>query len=106
MSRLLRMLAVLCAAALLPVSTAAQQNGVVTGRIVDESTQRPLVGATVTIVGTALGDISNAQGEFRVENVPAGPRQVRASVLGYGAETQEVTVAMGATATANFELSL
>lgn len=107
MSRVQRLLAALIAAALLPVSTAAAQGGgVVTGRIVDESTNRPLVGATVTIVGTALGDISNAQGDFRVENVPAGPRQVRVSVLGYGAETQEVTVAAGATASVNFALSL
>lgn len=106
MSRVQRLLAALFAAALLPVSAAAQQGGVVTGQIVDETTNRPLVGATVTIVGTALGDISSGQGDFRIENVPAGPRQVRVSVLGYGAETRDVTVAAGATANVNFALSL
>jgi hypothetical protein len=104
MNRFTRLLAVLVAAALLPVGLSAQQRGVITGTVVDATTNNPLVGATVRVDGTALGDITNQQGVFRIGNVPAGPHEMTASILGYAQGRQAVTVAAGGTANVTFSL--
>src|SRR5687768_11550214 len=100
MSRLQRLLAVLFATAVLPVASVAQQRGTVTGRVTDAATSVPLVGVSVTVGGTALGDITDQQGDFRISNVPAGSRELSASVLGYAQQTQTVAVAAGGSASA------
>lgn len=99
-----RLFAALIVAALLPLGATAQQRGIVTGRVTDAATGSPLVGATVTVAGTALGNLTDQQGQYRIANVPAGPREITASVLGYGQQRQTVSVSAGGTVTANFGL--
>src|SRR5690606_19150753 len=99
---------VLFRSALLPPGQAeAQQTatGSVTGQVVDESTQRPLAGAAVTIVGTQLGTVTNTDGRYLITRVPVGSQQVQVSLIGHGEATQTVTIVMDQTATVNFSLS-
>ncbi len=94
--------------ALLPPGQAeAQQTatGSVTGQVVDESTQRPLAGAAVTVVGTQLGTVTNTDGRYLITRVPVGSQQVQVSLIGHGEATQTVTIVMDQTATVNFSLS-
>jgi TonB-dependent starch-binding outer membrane protein SusC len=102
MTRLRGLLAVLCAVAVLPSALLAQDRGSITGQVVDQATQRPLQGAQVSVAGTNLGTITNAQGRFLIPNVPTGTREVRVSLIGYQAAPQTVTLAAGQTATVNF----
>lgn len=90
--------------AMLPVAAAAQTPGTVAGTVTDRATNQPIPNAQVVIVGTTLGTITNAQGEFQVAAVPSGARQVRVLRLGYQAVTQSVTVTAGATTPVNFAL--
>jgi TonB-dependent starch-binding outer membrane protein SusC len=69
-----------------------------------EGTNRPLVGTQVLVVGSSLGAQTNDAGEYRIANVPAGTRSVRAQRIGYAPSTQTVTVTAGEAATVDFTI--
>jgi TonB-dependent starch-binding outer membrane protein SusC len=102
MTRIRLLLAACCVVAMLPTALLAQDRGSVTGQVVEEGTQRPLSGVQVSVSGTTLGTITNAQGRFLIPNVPVGTRDIRASLIGYQAAPQTVTIAAGQTVTVNF----
>ena len=88
-----------------PDSAHAQTTGTIRGRVVESGGQRPVSDAQVAVVGTTLGGITGASGEFVIVNVPAGARQLRVRRIGFQAQERAVTVNAGATATVNFELA-
>ncbi len=59
-------------------------------KIVDEHTQEPLLGATVLIIGTSIGAVSNSEGILVLENLPQKSFKLRAQLMGY--ERKEVAV--------------
>ncbi len=83
----------------------AQQTGAITGTVVRQSNQQPLETAQVLVVGTGLGTITDADGEYRISQVPAGQHQVRVQLVGYEQATQTVTVEAGQAATVDFVLN-
>lgn len=78
--------------------------GVVTGRVIDSTSQSPLPDVTVSVPGTQLGALTREDGSFTITNVPEGPQRVRASRIGYAATVQDVTITAGGTTTINFAL--
>ncbi len=78
------------------IAPALVQAQTVTGRVADRSTGEALVGANVTLQGTATGAATDAVGQFTLADVSAGVRTVRVSFVGYGAESRTVRVASGA----------
>ena len=76
------------------LSAAAQ--GTVGGRVLDEKAQ-PLPGVTVIIEGTQLGSSTNAEGQFLIQNVPAGQHIVLTSFVGYSTQRVPVNVTNGQT---------
>lgn len=84
--------------------SARAQMGTVSGRVTDASAGTPVRGAQVMIVGTTVGAVAGEDGQFRIANVPAGAREVRARLIGYRAVTVPVTVAPGATATVSIAM--
>ena len=85
-------------------ANAQQARGTITGTITDSATRRPVAEAQVQVVGSALGSRTDATGQYRIANVPAGNVQVRVTRLGFRSLTQAVSVASGGTATADFML--
>ncbi|HEU5219985.1 MAG TPA: TonB-dependent receptor plug domain-containing protein, partial [Gemmatimonadales bacterium] len=85
--------------------TAAAQ-GIVAGKITDQTVGTALVGARVVVVGTSLTATTNADGRYRIAGVPAGLNQVRASQIGYASITKQVTVADQSSAAIDFALLL
>lgn len=74
----------------------AKSVGIIEGKIVNSVTQQPIVGARISVVGTKLGAISNADGKFVVRNVPAGIYRVQAVSLGFESFVQtDVIVSSG-----------
>jgi len=80
----------LCLAALAfilfaPSAFGQQLTQTVRGVVLDLDSKLPLVGATVTIPGTepVIGTVTNANGDFRLENVPIGRISLQLSYLGY-----------------------
>ena len=87
-------------------AVAAQGTGTITGQVVDAANGSPLVGVQMVVQGTNIGTLTNANGRYLITNVPLGPQTVRAVTIGYGQVSQDVTVTMGETAVADFQLSI
>ena len=86
-----------------PTMTLTSNLGNVTGKVLDIQNS-PIANATVTFGGgTATTD---STGSFSFSNIPAGTIQLVASAAGFQSATQNVTVAGGSTATANFMLAV
>ncbi|MCF7822568.1 MAG: TonB-dependent receptor [Candidatus Marinimicrobia bacterium] len=67
--------------------------GKIVGRIVDGSTDEPLFGANVVILGTEWGASSGEDGHFFINNIPPGAYTLRATMIGYrGEDILEVLV--------------
>ena len=76
----IRGLAALLALLARPVAAQAQ-GGRIVGSVAD-SAKRPLDNASVSVVGTRYGAISDANGRFGINNVPAGSYTVRVQRIG------------------------
>lgn len=70
------------------------QTGTVTGKIIDQENNEPLIGATVLISKTTIGSITDLKGEFRISNVPAGDQVLQVKYVGY--EEIEISIAVNA----------
>ncbi|UCH64134.1 MAG: TonB-dependent receptor [Fidelibacterota bacterium] len=62
--------------------------GSLAGQITDIDTHQPLVGANVILEGTTLGAAADAQGKFRIVNIPVGSYTVRVMMMGYKAQAR------------------
>lgn len=83
----------------------AQATGKVEGRVNDEA-GAPIANASVTIVGSAFTALTNPQGYYFINNVPAGTYEMRAAFIGYRAlRTSGVRVLAGQTLTQDFTLT-
>ena len=67
---------------------AVQQNGDVTGQIVDKKGE-PIIGANILVQGTSTGTITDFNGNFVLSNVPAGAT-LEISYIGYKTVTVPV----------------
>jgi TonB-linked SusC/RagA family outer membrane protein len=90
-----------------PGVLAAQGTGTLEGTVVDAGSRRPVANAQITIRGTGatVGAVTNSQGAFRVLNIAAGSRVVRARLLGYSPVERTVEVTEGQTTTVAIELN-
>lgn len=90
LAKLLLLLLFVCAG----FTGAFAQTGSVSGRVVDEKAQG-LPGVTVIVEGTTLGNSTNSDGTFSIQNVPAGPHTLVVSFVGYTTSRQPITVTAG-----------
>ena len=102
-----RSLALSLAAVLgLALPALAQTTGKIEGRVRDAQSGQPLAGAQVLVTGTTLGNITNEDGYYFINNVPAGLHDVRAQYIGYQTVTvSEQRVLSGQTMTVNFQMT-
>jgi TonB-dependent receptor len=89
---------------LMPQSLSAQGSGTIKGRVLDNETGSPLVGANVLIQNTSLGAPTDFAGAFTVHNVPLGQQTVRISYIGYVGVTRDVSVKENETVELEFRL--
>jgi hypothetical protein len=82
-----------------------QVTGKVEGTVTDRDTGEPLVGAQVVIAGTHLGNVSNQDGNYFINNVAVGVQSIIAQYLGYQTTTLERRILAGQTMTVTFALS-
>jgi len=73
---------------LLLLGFAVAQTQVVKGTVLDEQSEIPLIGASVELLDAEnIGTTTDADGYFRLENVPVGRQNLRISYLGYNTIT-------------------
>ena len=78
--------------------------GNVEGRVLNLRNGEYVERARVTIEGTGLETFTDASGQYRLTNVPAGPARVRVFFTGLDLQTASVVVTSGATAQRDFNL--
>lgn len=98
----------LAAALLIPftsMTASAQSTGRITGTVTDSASGRPIADVQVTVGGTRLGAVTDAQGKYSLGGVPTGPRIIDARRIGYvPSPPRTVTVPDGGTVTVNFTI--
>lgn len=65
---------------LLPI-TAVAQTGTLTGVVTDAKTGEPLIGATVILEGTSLGDATDENGKYFINRIPTKSYNIIFSLL-------------------------
>ncbi len=98
-----------CALTLLaaPIGLHAQAaTGTVRGKVTEASTQRGLADAQIQVVGTRVGAISQATGDYTLVNVPTGARVIQIRRIGFQPVNRTVQVIAGSTVTVDAALSV
>lgn len=78
-----RLAPLLLSAAALPAQVPPVQRGIVSGRVYDAATERPLAAVTIRVVGQDAATQSDDAGQFTLPNVRPGIVQLEARLLGY-----------------------
>lgn len=84
----------------------AQENtGDLSGYVLDKKTEEPLIGATVRLVDTDLGAITDINGYYLIQNIPAKTYAIQASFVGFVTDVRyNIVVRSGGTPDVNFQL--
>ncbi|MCK5033989.1 MAG: TonB-dependent receptor, partial [Calditrichia bacterium] len=61
----------------------ANPTGTIKGRLVDDETQSPLIGANIIVTDFALGAATDHEGNFIINSVPVGAYSLQFSYIGY-----------------------
>ncbi len=105
-SRVLSGLGALVMAFLLVVpSIGAQQGGTVTGRVLDSQSGLPLAAVQVFISALDLGGLTQQNGRYLLQNVPAGTHTLTVARIGYRTVEAQVSVGGGQTVEQNFGMT-
>lgn len=77
----------------LPLHSATQQQakGNIIGRIID-SKENPVYPATISIEGMTMGEYTNENGEYKLDNIPAGKQTLIISGIGVKSKKTAITV--------------
>lgn len=80
--------------------------GILTGTIINASTQAPINGATIVVNGTKIGSRSNSQGKFTLRSIPVGIISIKATAIGFEPRTlSDIAISSGKPATITILLS-
>jgi TonB-dependent receptor len=79
--------------------------GTIEGRVWSAVNGSHLNNALVTLTDSGRQELTNSFGEFRFENVNAGPVSLRVAVAGFPPQSQTVNVERGGVAKVNFSLN-
>ena len=98
-------LCLVVALAFLPMrAVTAQETGILRGTVLDSTSQQPVAGAQVQLVGTNRVVTTNTAGVYTLSGVPEGPATLRIQRIGYAQTTVPVTVGGGTIVTRDVTL--
>jgi TonB-linked SusC/RagA family outer membrane protein len=86
-------------------SLGAQQGGTVTGRVIQTSTGQPVAAVQVFISALDLGGLTQQNGRYLLQNVPAGTHTLSVSRIGYRTVEAQITIGAGQTVEQNFSVA-
>ncbi|WP_010423039.1 TonB-dependent receptor [Anaerophaga thermohalophila] len=84
--------------------TFAQSKGKIAGKVIEETSGTPLIGANVILLNTSQGASADLQGNYTISGVQPGNYQISAKYLGYEEEVLEVTVEPNQVTVVDFSL--
>ena len=83
----------------------AQNEGTVTGQVVNQATGNSLANAVVTLAGTANSVLTDRDGRFVLLRVPAGPQALTVTYPGLDDQNTTVDARSGTSTTADISMS-
>lgn len=100
-----KLLQLLMALVALPVLVFAQGTGTIQGKVMDSQTKETLIGATVRVMGTSTGTITDIDGGYVLKMSEPGSYTLLVSYVGYSNAEKQVTLSAGQQVNVDFELS-
>src|SRR6267154_2218682 len=94
-----------CSLSLISVAQTQSGKGSIVGRVTDSSSGA-LVGAQVTVQPTGVSVVSDARGQFFINDLEPGSYTVTITYVGFGAFTQTLNVAAGHAANVDAKLAV
>lgn len=88
------------------IAKAEPKGNIISGHVIEDGTEENIAFATVLIIETGEGTVSNEQGRFEFSNLPAGKYNVRVSAVGYRTLTKEITVSREYASIVHFSLQI
>ena len=83
----------------------AQNNGTLSGYVLDSKSEEPLIGATVRLKDTSLGAVTDINGFYSVKSIPAQTYAVEISYVGYQTQVKyNVVIKSGGNPDLNIQL--
>jgi len=84
----------------------SQVTGNISGTVIDERTQKPLIGTNVIVLDTNFGASTDIDGNYFISNIPVGTYRLRFDFIGYEPQLKTDVVVISANpVTVNTELS-
>ena len=81
-----------------------KEGNMISGHVIVKGTEENIPYATVLIIGSGQGTVSNEEGQFEFRKLPAGKYKLRVSAVGYKTQEKEVTVSKDFTAVIHFPM--
>ncbi len=81
------------------------QTGKITGQVIDEPTGLPVAAVQVFISNLRVGGLTQPNGRYLLQNVPAGTHTLTVARIGYGTTEVQIAVAGDRTLEQNFVIS-
>lgn len=78
---------------------AIDENSIITGTVIEESTGKPLAGVLVAIIGTKFSTLTDAQGKFYFRKMPAGQYILEFSLFSFSTKVVDEVVVVDKEAT-------
>ena len=75
---------------LLSLSLTMAQTRKVTGIVLSSDDRQPVIGASVLVIGTSQGTLTDIEGRFEIPNVPNSAKQLRISFIGMNTLTVKI----------------
>ena len=103
-SPMTRLLGTCVAAVLISAPGVAAQTGTITGRVTDVQTgdSIPIARVQVYIANLSLGGLTQQNGRYLLQNVPAGTHTLNVTWIGYPTVQAQITVGRDRTVVQNF----
>ncbi|MDR3667665.1 MAG: TonB-dependent receptor [Ignavibacteriaceae bacterium] len=92
-------------ASLFSIDLYAGTTGKLTGKVTDATTNEPLIGTNIIVVGTNMGAAADVDGNYFILNIPPGTYQIKATQIGYASTTiQNVKISVDQTTRIDIKL--
>ena len=98
------MLVLACVSMSLYAVNPIKEGNMIAGHVIVKGTEESIPFATVMILGTNRGAVSNEEGQFEFRKLAAGKYTLRVQVLGYKTKKKTITVSAEATSVVHFQM--
>ena len=98
------MLVLACVSMSLYAVNPIKEGNMIAGHVIVKGTEESIPFATIMILGTNRGAVSNEEGQFEFRKLAAGKYTLRVQVMGYKTQEKTITVSAEATSVVHFQM--